>query len=218
MANKSANFHETITDFRTKDGDLVWVQQGRQRRRVKYGLTPHYHPWTDELIRKLNTDGLPALLDAKWQSTLVSTLTPGFYTTGPAFTGTFPKDVIDVSDDGPVLDLQLGAVLPRPGADRGAPVARTSGSRRRSAGSTTSSTRPAPTRRSTRRSGSGSSCGSARRLLRSSSPRSSRSCRSAGDSELKTPHREGDPGVAGQAVPAARHRARTVPRLPATAW
>jgi hypothetical protein len=100
MANK-ANFHETITDLKTKHGDLAWVHQGRQRRRVRYGLTPHYHPWTEELIRKLNTDGLPALLDAKWQSTLVTTLTPGFYTPGSAFTGAFPKDVIDVSDDGP---------------------------------------------------------------------------------------------------------------------
>ncbi|MCC7547537.1 MAG: insecticidal toxin protein [Burkholderiales bacterium] len=100
MANK-ANFHESIIQINTKYGDLVWVNQGRQRRRVRYSLTPHYHPWTEELIRKLNTDGLPALLDAKWQSTLVTTLTPGFYTPGAAFTGAFPKDVIDVSDDGP---------------------------------------------------------------------------------------------------------------------
>lgn len=100
MANK-ANFHDSITDFNTKYGDLVWVNQGRQRRRVRYGLAPHYHPWTEELIRKLNTDGLPALLDAKWQSTLETTLTPGFYKPGSAFTGVFPKDVIDVSDDGP---------------------------------------------------------------------------------------------------------------------
>ncbi|WP_106399353.1 Tc toxin subunit A-related protein [Actinocorallia populi] len=99
MANK-VNFHGTITELQTKYGDLVWVW-GRQRRRVQYGLTPHYHPWTEELIRKLNTDGLPALFDAKWQSTLVTTLTPGFYTPGSAFTGAFPKDVIDVSDDGP---------------------------------------------------------------------------------------------------------------------
>jgi hypothetical protein len=95
------NFHESVTDIHTKYGDLVWVNQGRQRRRVRYGLTPHYHPWTEELIRKLNTDGLPALLDAKWQSTLMATLTPGFYTPGSAFTGAFPEDVIDVSDDGP---------------------------------------------------------------------------------------------------------------------
>jgi hypothetical protein len=100
MMNK-ANFHDTITELQTKHGDLVWVHQGRQRRRVRYGLTPHYHPWTEELIRKLNTDGLPALLDAKWQSTLVTTLTPGFYSPGPAFAGAFPMDVIDVSDDGP---------------------------------------------------------------------------------------------------------------------
>ncbi|HVJ19371.1 MAG TPA: hypothetical protein VM686_28320, partial [Polyangiaceae bacterium] len=96
-----ANFHNTILDLHVKHGDLIWVNEGRQRRRVKYELTPHYHPWTEELVRKLNTDGLPALLDAEWQESLVTDLTPGFYTPGSAFTGTFPKDVIDVSDDGP---------------------------------------------------------------------------------------------------------------------
>lgn len=100
MANKT-NFHNSIIEINTKHGDLEWVYQGRQRRRVRYGLAPHYHPWTDELIRKLNTDGLPAMFDADWQSTLVAALTPGFYTPGPAFTGVFPKEVIDVSDDGP---------------------------------------------------------------------------------------------------------------------
>ena len=41
---KNAYFHDTIINLQTKHGDLVWVHQGRQRRRVKYGLTPHYHP------------------------------------------------------------------------------------------------------------------------------------------------------------------------------
>lgn len=99
--DKKTSFHESIIQINSKYGDIVWVNQGRQRRRVRYSLTPHYHPWTEELIRKLNTDGLPAVLDAKWQSTLETTLTPGFYTPGAAFTGAFPKDVIDVSDDGP---------------------------------------------------------------------------------------------------------------------
>lgn len=98
---KKTNFHNSITNHKTEYGDLAWVPQGQLRRRVRYGLTAHYHPWTEELIRKLNTGGLPALLDAKWLSTLVTPLTPAFYTPGAAFTGDFPKDVIDVSDDGP---------------------------------------------------------------------------------------------------------------------
>ena len=101
MAKKGLSFHEAITDFHTHYGDLVWVNEGRQRRRVRYGLTPHYHPWTEELIRKLNTDGLPALFDAKWQAGLATPLAPALYTPGPEFTGTFPEDAIDVSDDGP---------------------------------------------------------------------------------------------------------------------
>ena len=100
MKNK-ANFHESITDLGTKRGNLIWVGKSRQRRRVRYGLTPHYHPWTEELIRKLNTEGLAALFDATWQSSLVTKLTPSFYTPGEAFKGEFPQDVIDVSDDGP---------------------------------------------------------------------------------------------------------------------
>jgi hypothetical protein len=97
-----ANFHSTITQMQTGfSGELVWVNQGRQRRRVRYALSPHYHPWTDELIRKLNTDGLPALLDATYQGDLITPLTPGLYTPGSALTGTVPSDVIDVTDDGP---------------------------------------------------------------------------------------------------------------------
>ncbi|HEY3437352.1 MAG TPA: hypothetical protein VGK35_06665 [Actinotalea sp.] len=95
-------FHDTITAYDTSSkGDLVWVTQGRQRRRVSYGLTAHYHPWAEELIRKLNTDGLPALLDATYQDGLRTTLAPFLYTPGAAFAGTFPSDEIDVSDDGP---------------------------------------------------------------------------------------------------------------------
>jgi hypothetical protein len=99
MARK-ANFHGTIINLQMKEGYLVEVDTDRQHR-VQYELTPHYHPWTEELIRKLNTDGLPALFDATWQSTLVRTLTPGLYAPGSAFTGEFPTDIIDVSDDGP---------------------------------------------------------------------------------------------------------------------
>ena len=100
MAKKD-NFHGTIADIQLKQGDQAWVSQGRQRRRVRYSLSPHYHPWTEELIRKLNTHGLSGLLDAEWQSTLVTNLSPGLYTPGSAFTGAFPQDIIDVSDDGP---------------------------------------------------------------------------------------------------------------------
>ena len=98
---KVTNFHDSITDYQITWGELTWVGQGKQRRRVRYSLAPHYHPWSEELIRKLNTDGLPALLDATYQAGLVTPLAPGLYTPGSAFTGTFPTDVIDLSDDGP---------------------------------------------------------------------------------------------------------------------
>ncbi len=76
-----------------------WKIQRRLRRDVDYSFFIHYHPYTEELIEKLNTDGLIAMLDVNYVGSLKQPLTP-FYTPGTAV-GTFPKEEIDVSDDGP---------------------------------------------------------------------------------------------------------------------
>lgn len=81
------------------DKGLLWLYYNNARK-VHYTLSPHYHPYTDELIETLNRDGLPALLDAKYHKSLERTLTdwyiPGAYAMLP-----FPKENIDVTDDGP---------------------------------------------------------------------------------------------------------------------
>lgn len=81
-------------------GKYDWLRQ-RRKRVVRYRALTHYHPFTDELIRKLNTDGLPALLDARYQQGLARSLTPARYTAGPFLSGDVPSDEIDVSDEGP---------------------------------------------------------------------------------------------------------------------
>lgn len=72
----------------------------RNFRRVDYKLSPHYHPYTDELIETLNRDGLAALLDATYHKSLERPLTD-WYTPGSYAVLPFPKEQIDVSDDGP---------------------------------------------------------------------------------------------------------------------
>src|SRR4051794_25914986 len=72
----------------------------RPSRTVDYSFSPHYHPYTDELIEKLNRNGLPALLDPDYQASLERPLAPAVYLPGPYVTGPFPKHEIDVSDDG----------------------------------------------------------------------------------------------------------------------
>lgn len=95
-----SNFHQALIEAQLND-QRRRIVLGRLRRRVEYELTAHYHPWSDELIRKLNTDGLPSLLDPSYLTSLTSPLTPDLYTPGPALVGTLPTENIDVSDDGP---------------------------------------------------------------------------------------------------------------------
>ena len=90
------------------------MNQGRQRRRVRYGLTPHYHPWTEELIRKLNTDGLPALLDAEVAVDPGHDADARVLHAGPGVHGRVPEGRHRRLRRWAVRDLQLGAVLPRP--------------------------------------------------------------------------------------------------------
>src|SRR5678815_3597096 len=96
-----ASFHDyavsQVIDARDPN---AWVYWRRPYRRVDYSVANHYHPFADTLIAKLNVDGLPALLDAKYQATLAAPLAPSVYAPGPYATGPFPNHEIDVDDDG----------------------------------------------------------------------------------------------------------------------
>lgn len=70
-------------------------------RTLNFILTTHYHPFTDELIATLNRSGLPALLDADYHKRLDLLLEGNWYDPGANIKGTFPKEEIDVSDNGP---------------------------------------------------------------------------------------------------------------------
>lgn len=98
------NFHNTATvQYNTVKATQKyrdWVVKRKPSRKISYKFSTHYHPYTDELIETLNRDGLPALLDADYHESLAQPLTnwymPGTYAMSP-----FPKEEIDVSDDGP---------------------------------------------------------------------------------------------------------------------
>ncbi|MGD9557744.1 MAG: hypothetical protein AB7V25_12045 [Mangrovibacterium sp.] len=98
---KQTNFHAQALDYQVQSKTHAeWVIKKRARRDIKYKFSTHYHPYTDELIETLNRDGLPALLDAKYHEDLAQNLT-NWYVPGTFATLPFPKEEIDVSDDGP---------------------------------------------------------------------------------------------------------------------
>ncbi len=74
------NFHEyTVKEaYKSLTADH-WIIQRRSKRVVDYKFFAYYHPYTEELIEKLNTDGLVAMLDVNYLSNLKENLT-SFYT------------------------------------------------------------------------------------------------------------------------------------------
>ncbi len=94
------SYHHTSNDLlMRKEGRAHWVVTFVPQRVVDYQFHGHYHPYSGELIETLNTGGLPALLDATHHATLDRALAPDFYEPGANVTS-FPKELIDVSDDG----------------------------------------------------------------------------------------------------------------------
>lgn len=95
------SFHNTAIQTATvSDQYVYWINTKNQKRQINYKFSTHYHPYTEELIEKLNRDGLPALLDASYHAGLAQNLTH-WYTPGKLTAGPFPKEEIDESDDGP---------------------------------------------------------------------------------------------------------------------
>jgi hypothetical protein len=96
------DFHDTeIASVLSYKGLGKWVVETRSKREVDYDFKTHYHPYVDTLIERLNIDGLPALLDARYHATLERALAPNVYAPGPFAAAPFPKHEIDVADDGP---------------------------------------------------------------------------------------------------------------------
>ncbi len=77
--------------------DQIWWRPVRD---VDYGFSGHYHPFTDALIEKLNREGLAALLDPDYHESLERALAPDLYQPAAHVTEPFPREAIDVSDDG----------------------------------------------------------------------------------------------------------------------
>jgi len=95
------DYHNKVLSQQIATEKLRWVVSFVDQRTVDYRFAAHYHPYCDALIEKLNSDGLPALLDPVYQSGLAKPLAPALYQPGPTVLGDFPREEIDVSDDGP---------------------------------------------------------------------------------------------------------------------
>jgi hypothetical protein len=97
-----STFHDNVLRAEiVTDAAANWFVQWRPRRELDFSFQTHYHPYTDELIEKLNLDGLAALLDATWQATLTLDLAPTVYSPTNYVKASFPRHEIDVADDGP---------------------------------------------------------------------------------------------------------------------
>lgn len=102
MASQN-NFHYDSLQYdygKASVNYLEWIIGQKKKRKIIYKFSTHYHPYSDELIETLNRDGLPAMLDAKYHEGLTQNLT-NWYTPGSFAASPFPKEEIDVSDDGP---------------------------------------------------------------------------------------------------------------------
>jgi hypothetical protein len=98
---KDVNFHKHNISKEYKSLDKSsWKITQKARRDLDQQFFLHWHPYTDELIEKLNTDGLPAMLDVNNLEKLKATLT-GSYTFGSSVMKPYPEHQIDVSYKGP---------------------------------------------------------------------------------------------------------------------
>ncbi len=100
MKNKQNSFHTSTIQQNITQAAYKVTKFKKLKRKVDYRFHVHYHPYTDELIEKLNKDGLPALLDVNYLGSLNEPLT-NWYTAQSATKQPFPSEVVDVSDDGP---------------------------------------------------------------------------------------------------------------------
>ena len=98
---RNNSFHTSILEYNLQaEASQALIIKRFPKREIRYKLSVHYHPYTEELIETLNRNGLPALLDAKYHESLRQNLT-NWYTQGSFALSPFPKEEIDVSDDGP---------------------------------------------------------------------------------------------------------------------
>lgn len=99
---KSKDFHQKRNWALLQPGYVgQWVSAKVPQREVDYRFFAHYHPYTDELLERLNREGLAAMLDVTFHEKLYKQLQPGLYQPGDHAKQDFPHHEIDVSDEGP---------------------------------------------------------------------------------------------------------------------
>ena len=222
VGDRATSFHDARTTSRspTRAASTWWstaLAAVRARSTTALRPLPPVHRRADQ---QLNPDGLPALLDADYPSRPRDAADAGALHAGASTSTGRSRSTRSTSPTtGRTRSTTGSCSSTRRCSIADAPVARTSASRRRSAGSTTSSTRRAATRRSP----APQRFWKFLRFRQETTPEfidgaARRSSPRAGDSELKTPDGEGDPGLARQAVPAARDRARRATSPTSSTW
>ncbi|MFN2169243.1 MAG: toxin, partial [Anaerolineae bacterium] len=94
-------FHGTMSAWTLSAQGLgSWTSTDLPQRIVDYRFHTHYHPYSDALIQRLNSQGLQALLDMQLDPTLVRSLDPAIYAFGPYVEQPYPGHELDVSDEG----------------------------------------------------------------------------------------------------------------------
>nr|WP_315173792.1 hypothetical protein [uncultured Flavobacterium sp.] len=97
---RTTNFHSIQKYKNIKHFDGLFRFKKKPERNLKLKFTAHYHPYTEDLIETLNRDGLPAMFDANYHKSLKQELSE-WYNITSSIISPFPKEEIDVSDDGP---------------------------------------------------------------------------------------------------------------------
>lgn len=92
------NFHQNQTRVVEVNRRKVLVR--KPERKINYEFFVHYHPYVDDLIEKLNRDGLLSFMEPVYLSKLVKHLDPDDYTPGFLWENQFPEEIIDVSEKG----------------------------------------------------------------------------------------------------------------------
>ena len=90
------NHHNSALKLNNLQGTSLFY---KTKRNMNFEFSIYYHPYIDELIEKLNKDGLIYSLDPEYLKLLTNDLNE-LYTPG-SWTKPFPFEEIDVSDDGP---------------------------------------------------------------------------------------------------------------------
>src|SRR5262249_30862360 len=103
IVNYAIGFHDQETAFSHMGLAATTVVSGHWDTKYTYTFENFFHPFVGKLIKRLNRESLPGLMDPKWQADLTTLFFNDLYhphNDNLTAVESFPKE-IDVSDHGP---------------------------------------------------------------------------------------------------------------------